>query len=110
MNTPETSERRVNPRIVVTKPCKVMHVATRKYLPAQTCDISSGGALLRITTPRPLAPGDEIQVFIAWDHRNLLTTGEQVRAHVMRTYFDGVEQIIGVRFAQSDVVLGSAAA
>lgn len=110
MSTFDTTERRVNPRVIVTKACKVLHVATRKYLPAKTCDVSSGGALLRITTPRPLVPGEEIQVFIAWDNRNLLSTGEQVRAHVMRTYFDGVEQVVGVRFAQSDVVLGSAAA
>lgn len=110
MQHEESKDRRVNPRITVTKPCKVLHVATRKYLPAKTCDVSAGGALLKVTTPRPLVPGEEIEVFIAWDNKSLLTTGEQVRAHVMRTYFDGVEQMVGVRFVQSERIVGSAAA
>lgn len=110
MNPPAIDERRQHYRVPIAKPCKVFHPATRRYLPGRTTDVSAGGALLRVNAPRPLVPGDEIEMYIAWNNRSLLTTSEQMRGRVTRTLFDGNEQIIAIEFAQAQVVETSAAA
>lgn len=98
MNTQVTDDRRKHTRVSVSRPCKLYHRATGRYLPARTCDVSASGALVRVTAPRPLVPGDEIEVYIAWSSRSLLTTSEQVRGRVTRTMFEGNDQIVGVEF------------
>lgn len=58
-------ERRASPRREVAQPCKLFHVASRRFLPARTCDLSRRGVLIELLAPAPLAVGDDLAIFIA---------------------------------------------
>jgi len=99
-NSPQ-HDRRQSTRVAIDHPCKVFHVPTRKYLPARSRDVSQGGALIDVFTPRPLVEGDEIELLIAWSSKTVLSASEQVRARVVRAAFHGSEQTVAVEFKQS---------
>jgi len=69
---------------VVERPCKVYHAPSGRYLAGETCDVSRGGALLRVASLRPLAPGDAVEVFIAWSGGVLLSASDRIHAVVTR--------------------------
>ena len=93
------AERRRSPRNPVERLCKVFHGPTRRYLTAVTRDVSAGGALVTVESPRPLQVGDTIEVLIAWHHRAILSSSDQIEATVTRTLFQGAKQIVAIRFA-----------
>lgn len=84
----------------MVRPCKLFHRPTGRYLGASTCDISAGGAMLRVRAPRPLRPGDDVEVLIALHPRQLLEASDQRSARVVRVMVtpEG-EQIAGVEYA-----------
>lgn len=77
-------DRRQHLRTPIDRPCKVYHRASRQYLPARTCDLSSGGALIRIGSPRPIAAGDELDVYISWGKKPVVSSAQLVPAKVVR--------------------------
>lgn len=93
-------DRRQHARTPIDRPCKVYHRASRQYLPARTCDLSSGGALIRIDSARPINPGDELDVFIAWGKKPVVNSGELVPAKVIRVAASlERHQAVAVQFA-----------
>lgn len=93
-----TQERRAHSRVTIERPCKIFHQASRRYLAAKTTDFSAGGTLCRVNAPRPMSPGDTLDFYIAWDRRALVATAAQLRGTVIRAHFDGLEQVVAVKF------------
>jgi c-di-GMP-binding flagellar brake protein YcgR len=91
-------DRRAHTRVAIERPCKIFHQASRRYLAAKTTDFCAGGTLCRVTAPRPMSPGDTLDFYIAWDRRALVATSAQLRGTVVRAHFDGLEQVVAVKF------------
>lgn len=103
--------RRKHERTAITRPAKVYHAGSARYLPAYTRDLSAGGALLEIDTPREIRVDDSIEVLVAWHDRTLLSAAEQVRARVTRVLrTDTPRQYVAVEFAMPQVVAARRAA
>lgn len=99
MNTIPTNRRR-HERTPITRPAKVYHANSAKYLPACTRDLSQSGALLEINAPRAIEVGDSLEVLVAWNDRSLLSHTDQVPARVTRVLrTDSPRQFVAVAFA-----------
>ncbi|HBS29410.1 MAG TPA: hypothetical protein DEB06_08165 [Phycisphaerales bacterium] len=93
------SDRRKHPRHRVVRLCKVRDRRSLLFSPGQTCDISVGGAMLRVDRTRPFAEGDEIDMIIAWGNDAVLTGDAIVRGVVRRvTPIDHHHQSVAVAF------------
>jgi len=92
-------ERRRHPRLTLVRPCKVRDCRTLVFSPGLTSDVSVSGALLRIDRTRPIAPGDELEVAVAWTRDAVLSAQSMVRAKVRRvTPIDHHHQSVAVEF------------
>lgn len=99
--TEPRTDRRREARQAVTRPCKVRHAPTGRYLAAQTRDVSRLGTLLTIDCPREIRPGDQVDVLIAWDDRGLLHEEEARSGTVVRVMQGpGQRQYVGVSLAR----------
>lgn len=102
-------DRRKHVRTGIERPCKVFHRASRQYLPAQTCNLSATGALIRVDSAHAVTAGQEIGLAIAWSRRAVLDSAAMTTARVVRVVsMVGRYQAIAVEFAQ-DQALGLAA-
>ncbi len=103
-------ERRVFPRFDISRPCKVYHPASGRFIAGRTRNLSAGGALVEIDTPRDFTPGDTLELAIAWTRRAVLPADALVEAKVVRTVAslalpDGtVRRILGIAFAQAEPI------
>lgn len=103
-------ERRIFPRFDISRPCKVYHAASGRFLAGRTRNLSAGGALVEVDTPRDFAPGDSIELAIAWTRRAVLPADALVEAKVVRQIAslvlpDGtVRRTLGVAFAQAEPI------
>jgi hypothetical protein len=89
----------------------VFNSTTGAYIAGSTRDLSRGGALLDLVGSRPACPGDDIEVFVAWGDRAVLTSADAVRASVRRVIASGEgRQTVGVEFAESLAQPAAAAA
>lgn len=111
MSVPTNSERRKFQRTPVVRACKVRDRRTARYLPAQTADLSEGGALLRIERSRPIGPGDELDMYLGQDGVIVLAGSESVRATVRRvTPIDHHYQAIALEFGAAEATVEPARA
>lgn len=95
-------DRRQHERTEITRPAKVYHSGSARYLSGYIRDHSRGGALLEVHAPRGMEPGDELEVLIAWNDRTLLSAASQRRARVTRVLGTGSpRQIVAVEYLQS---------
>lgn len=99
MNHPYPFERRRHERHAISRPCKVYHAGSARYLPASTRDLSDAGALLAIDSPRDLEVGDALTLHVAWDDRALLSDSGRIEARVTRVLrTNSPRQFVGVAF------------
>jgi hypothetical protein len=96
----KTQEQRRAPRVSFSRAAKVLHVPSLKYLPAQTCDLSQTGALVRVLAPRRFGPGDEVELFVQWGSAVLLGEGDRIKGVVRRVLASERGQVLGVEFSQ----------
>lgn len=99
-----TRDRRRYERRGVERACKVYHPASRRYAAGRTVNLSAGGALVKVEGSRPLEPGEELDVIVAWDARAVLPAESMLRGRVVRA--DG--PLVAVEF--DEAVVGRAAA
>lgn len=93
------NDRRHHPRHRVIRLCKVRDRRTLLFSAGQTCDISVGGAMLRVDRYRPFAEGDELDLVIAWGNDAVIPGDAMVRAKVKRvTPIDYHHQAVAVQF------------
>ena len=112
---PTTSDRRRHTRTLTEIACKLLPNAECRYRSAITADVSAGGALLDLRTPKPLIAGEKLALSINWNGRPLMSRNELVTATVVRTSpLLDQRQRIAVEFdepqAQAESLLGADAA
>ncbi len=92
-------ERRVAERIELKRLAKVMHHPSHRYLPASTRNISTTGALIEVVTTRPLAAGDNLDVFVDFDDTKVLDNSNAVSATIIRVQeWTDERQTIAIHF------------
>ena len=95
-------ERRRHQRHSTVRACKIRDRRTLLFAPGRTSDLSVSGALLRVDRVRPFAPGDEIDVVVAWDNGAIVTGDSMIRATVRRVVpMDYHHQAVAVQFEQA---------
>lgn len=93
------TDRRRHARHRVVRLCKVRDRRTLLFSAGQTCDVSVGGAMIRVDRYRPFAEGDELDVVIAWGNDAVIPGDAMVRAKVKRvTPIDYHHQALAVQF------------
>ncbi len=98
-------ERRRHERNIVVRPCKVRDRRNLLFSPGQTHDVSESGALLKVDSARSFAPGDEVEVAVAWNHDAVLMSEGLVKARVRRVFpIDYHHQAIALEFERTDTV------
>jgi hypothetical protein len=103
-------DRRRHARYQVVRPCKVRDRRTLVFSPGMTADVSASGALLRIDRVRPILPGDEMEVAVAWTPNAVLGSDTLVRAVVKRvTPIDHYHQAVAVEFEAKNAATRAAA-
>ncbi|MEM1165457.1 MAG: PilZ domain-containing protein [Planctomycetota bacterium] len=99
MPNEHTTDRRRHPRVTAVRACKVRPARSVRYLPAQTADVSGGGALVRLDSEHELKPGEAIEVAVAWNGEAVLPDEAVQRAIIRRVYTTGDgQQAVGVEF------------
>ena len=94
-------DRRREKRHAMSRPCKVRHAPTGRYLAAETRDVSLAGAMLTIDCPRAIQPGDQIDLLIAWDDRALLHDEDSRKGTVVRVMQGpGQRQYVGIALTE----------
>lgn len=68
-------DRRTSPRLAISRPCKVYEPRTRRYIAGATCNVGSGGMLLRLDRAVAFEPGDLLFVAVAQKRRQCLVRG-----------------------------------
>tara|TARA_E500000318_G_C3505877_1_gene190257 strand:- start:118 stop:459 length:342 start_codon:yes stop_codon:yes gene_type:complete len=112
---PNASDRRRHTRTPTEIACKLIQNAQCRYRTAVTTDISAGGALLDLRTPKPLRAGETLSMSVNWNGRPLMSRDELVTATVVRAgpLLDQ-SQRVAVEFdepqQQADALLGADAA
>ncbi len=100
--SPQTrSERRTSERMQVVRPAKVFDPRAHRYHAAQTCNISAGGALLKVQRTLPVFSGDRLEVVIEAEEevRRLLSLDDAVESRVVRVRaIDRYTQSVAVQF------------
>jgi c-di-GMP-binding flagellar brake protein YcgR len=101
-HAPPPNDRRRSPRTLFVRPCKVRAIGRTGFSPAETTDLSAGGALIRVDRNRHLKVDDWIDVAVAWDRQPLLASDDAIRARIRRVVpIDHHSQAIGVEFHQA---------
>lgn len=94
-----TADRRRYPRVAMTRPVKVRHGVTGKYVAGETIDLSDGGVLLRLEKAMGIEPGQPVRVGIVHSPRQaLILADEMIEGRVIRRLGHGDTQHVAVSF------------
>ncbi len=92
------SDQRTSPRVLTTRPVKLFHPATARFIPAHTCDMSGGGVLLQVAWPTTIVPGEPVDVYIPPDQHVVMSDKHRVPSTVLRVLASGDIAMISVKF------------
>ncbi|MBL1218082.1 MAG: PilZ domain-containing protein [Planctomycetes bacterium] len=97
-------ERRSEERWVAVKPAKVYDRRADRYFTAQTCNLSQGGALLKIVRSMPIAAGDPLTITIGEAAEGPVVAQDQmVESKVIRVIpMDPYTQAVAVQYKQAN--------
>lgn len=94
-----TADRRRFPRVAMTRPVKVRHGVTGKYVAGETIDLSDGGVLLRLDKSIGLEPGQAVRVGIVHSPRQvLILADEMTEGRVIRRFGHDDTQHVAISF------------
>lgn len=95
-------DRRLYARTRTSRGSKVFHRAGLAYAPAETTDLSEGGALLKVHSTRRFDPGDIVDVVVEPKvETGVIRTRSLIEAMVVRASPLGDDrQFVAVRFAR----------
>lgn len=91
-------DQRRHPRVMTSRPLKLFHRASGRFLPAQACDLSDGGALIAISWPVRMLVGEELDVYLPPDRHVMLSSKHRALARVVRVLAGAQTCMIAVRF------------
>ncbi len=81
----DMADRRDHRRSELIRPCRLQDPRTGRFLHGTTCDVSLGGALIRLHRRVELMPGDRLTIGIAYDERQaMLLSKDFIDAVVVR--------------------------
>jgi len=81
---------------------KVRRAVDGRYLPAETLDLSAGGALMRLLGPARLYPGEAVDLAIASHPGEAIIPADRLsRARVVRTLDEDDTACVAVAFART---------
>lgn len=92
---PPAPDRRRESRIPHEQPCKIFQPRQRRFVAGTTCNLSGGGAMIRLNQQLPLLPGERVRVGLGLRRTDgFLKVEEMVEAEVLRAVsFDGCTTI-----------------
>ena len=95
-------DRREDPRVPVTRACKVYDPRSRRFVAGHTCNASSAGLLVRLDRELELESGARIFVAVAHRKRDgFLRAADMIAATVVRTLeMSSGETMIAIRFQE----------
>lgn len=101
---PVHDERRSEERWITIKPAKVYDHRADRYFAAQTCNLSVGGALLKVVRSMPIAAGDRLNVTIGDVAEGpVIALDNTVESKVVRvTPMDPYTQAVAVQYRQAN--------
>lgn len=101
-------DRRLHQRTKVARLAKLFHRAGLAYAAGQTADLSEGGVLLKVHSPRRFEPGDTVDVVIEpKDPTGVVRTRSLIEGIIVRTSPLGDDQqFVAVRFARPRAEFG----
>ncbi len=80
---PRPQDRRAFARLPTDRPCKIQRTSAR-FEQAHTINVSSGGALIEVRSPRPIAVDERLHLGVAWDGSPVLPRQALLPARVVR--------------------------
>lgn len=95
------NERRAHERVLLERPCKVYHAASRRYLAGVTCDVCGAGVLVRLTGGRTLSPGDGVRVLVEWTPGQVLRASAARAGRVARVMQGSPGQLLGIELPEA---------
>jgi c-di-GMP-binding flagellar brake protein YcgR len=94
-------DRRAHPRHPVNRPAKLRRLADGRYLPAETVDLSAGGAMLELERASNLQAGETIELAIASHPREAILPASRLRrGRVVRQLGQDRTSYLAIQFAQ----------
>ncbi|MDY7107496.1 MAG: PilZ domain-containing protein [Planctomycetota bacterium] len=95
-------DRRQSPRVALRRPCKVFNPRSGRYVSGSTCDVSTGGMLIRLERPLNVEIGDRLYLGVAQKRRQaLLRSTEMIEAEVVRSLTGATgEMLLGIRLTR----------
>lgn len=94
-------DRRRHARNNYVRPCKVQRSGHVRYEAGQTTNISTSGALLRISCEPAIRAGETIRVGVAWESAGVLAAGSLLPARVVRVIpIDFHHQAVAIEYCQ----------
>lgn len=103
------ADRRRHPRYPGAHAAKVYLPRALRFAGAETSDLSTGGALLRVDRSRSIAAGDEVEVAIAHGNECVAPAELMRRARVVRvSAMDHYHQSVAVEFAEAGELAAAA--
>jgi hypothetical protein len=93
--TAATPDRRRETRIPHEQPCKIYQPRDRRFVAGSTCNLSPGGAMVRLNQQLAMLPGETVRVGLGVRRTDsFLKLEEMVEAEVLRAVsFDGCTTI-----------------
>jgi hypothetical protein len=95
-------DRRHAERINVVRPAKIHNCRSDRYIAAETCNLSRGGALMKVDRAHPVADGDRIEIAVDWSRSpGLISSTDMVAGRIVRvSSIDYLSQSVAVEFDQ----------
>jgi hypothetical protein len=94
------ADRRTSHRQPVTRACKLFRPGSLQYASARTINLSEGGALIEVVSPRPVGVGEKVELGIAWTSSPILSADAFRTARVIRVSEIGADTLqIALQFA-----------
>lgn len=104
------NDRRLDPRLPLRRPVKLQCLATGRYIPARTVDLSAGGTLVALDFPHHLLPGQKVRVGVAQNLSQVWLSSEgMAEGTILRLAARGCQQRIAVRFDERQPLPAAAA-
>jgi hypothetical protein len=95
------SDLRTSPRVLTTRPVKLFHPASGRFIPAHTCDVSGGGVMLQVAWPTSITPGEAVDIYLPPDGHVVLSDKHRVPSTVVRVLATEDVAMIAIRFNQA---------
>lgn len=93
--------RRKDQRFELDRPVKIQCTQTGRYYGGRVVDLSPSGALVVLTNPSLMVPGQRVKLGIAWTSRQVvLDRAEMSEATVVRSLGRGSGQKVALFFDQ----------